>query len=53
MNKKKTPISFRIPEEEKKFLREYAEKHLRTQTELFREFIRWLEERDRNNESRF
>lgn len=53
MPKKQGRISLDIPLEEKQFFKEYAKRKQRSQTELFREFIRWLEERDRKDQSRF
>lgn len=46
MSDKKVHISFRIPAEEKKFLQDYAKRNFRTQTELFREFLRRLEDEE-------
>lgn len=53
MSTKTGRISINVPQEEKDFFKEYAKRKQRSQTELFREFLRWLEETDRAKETRF
>ncbi|WP_226594785.1 ribbon-helix-helix protein, CopG family [Microseira wollei] len=45
MNKRENVVNFRITSEEKRILQEYCNETGRNQTEVFREFIRSLDQK--------